>query len=515
MENTSKTRIIYKKYTNLFINYLYYDIMNLNSISILGGYKVKNLYSTPLNSRYASKEMSYIFSDDMKFSTWRKLWIALAEGEKELGLNITTEQIEELKRHISDINYEEAIKKEKEVRHDVMSHVYAYGIQCPKAKGIIHLGATSCYVGDNTDVIIMRDALLLIKKKIVAVLSNLKRFALEYKDMPTLGFTHFQPAQLTTVGKRATLWMQDLVMDIENIDFLLSTLKLRGVKGTTGTQASFMNLFEGDEEKVKALDKIVAEKMGFKKSFGVTGQTYPRKLDSIILNTLSEIAQSAYKFSNDLRLLQSMKEVEEPFEKNQIGSSAMAYKRNPMRSERMGALARYVIVDALNPAITASTQWFERTLDDSANKRIAVAEAFLALDGVLNLYINIAENMVVYDKVIEAHVNQELPFMATENIMMESVKKGGDRQELHERIRVHSMEAAQRVKGEGLNNDLIDRIIKDPSFNLSKEEIIAIIDPVKFVGRAPSQVTEFIAEYVDPIIEDNKEAATLSSDITV
>ena len=476
---------------------------------------MKNLYSTPLNSRYASKEMSYIFSDDMKFSTWRKLWVALAEGEIELGLNITDEQIEELKSHISDINYEEAIKKEKEVRHDVMSHVYAYGLQCPSAKGIIHLGATSCYVGDNTDVIIMRDALLLIKKKIVAVLNNLKRFALEYKDMPTLGFTHFQPAQLTTVGKRATLWMQDLVMDMENIDFLLSTLKLRGVKGTTGTQASFMNLFEGDEEKVKALDKIVAEKMGFKKSFGVTGQTYPRKLDSIILNTLSEIAQSAYKFSNDLRLLQSMKEIEEPFEKNQIGSSAMAYKRNPMRSERMGALARYVIVDALNPAITASTQWFERTLDDSANKRIAVAEAFLALDGVLNLYINIAENMVVYDKVIEAHVNQELPFMATENIMMESVKKGGDRQELHERIRVHSMDAAQRVKGEGLNNDLIKRIINDPSFNLSKEEIIAIIDPVKFVGRAPSQVVEFIDEYVNPIIEANKDAASLSSDITV
>ena len=476
---------------------------------------MKNLYSTPLNSRYASKEMSYIFSDDMKFSTWRKLWVALAEGEKELGLNITDEQIEELKSHISDINYEEAIKKEKEVRHDVMSHVYAYGLQCPSAKGIIHLGATSCYVGDNTDVIIMRDALLLIKKKIVAVLNNLKRFALEYKDMPTLGFTHFQPAQLTTVGKRATLRMQDFVMDMENIDFLLSTLKLRGVKGTTGTQASFMNLFEGDEEKVKALDKIVAEKMGFKKSFGVTGQTYPRKLDSIILNTLSEIAQSAYKFSNDLRLLQSMKEIEEPFEKNQIGSSAMAYKRNPMRSERMGALARYVIVDALNPAITASTQWFERTLDDSANKRIAVAEAFLALDGVLNLYINIAENMVVYDKVIEAHVNQELPFMATENIMMESVKKGGDRQELHERIRVHSMDAAQRVKGEGLNNDLIERIINDPSLNLSKEEIIAIIDPVKFVGRAPSQVVEFIDEYVNPIIEANKDAASLSSDITV
>lgn len=476
---------------------------------------MKNLYSTPLNSRYASKEMSYIFSDDMKFSTWRKLWLALAEGEKELGLNITDEQIEELRSYISDINYEEAIKKEKEVRHDVMSHVYAYGLQCPLAKGIIHLGATSCYVGDNTDVIIMRDGLLLIKKKLVAVLNNLRKFALEYKDMPTLGFTHFQPAQLTTVGKRATLWMQDLVMDIENIDHVIANLKLRGVKGTTGTQASFMNLFEGDETKVKALDKIVAEKMGFEKSFGVTGQTYPRKLDSIILNTLSEIAQSAYKFSNDLRLLQSMKEVEEPFGKHQIGSSAMAYKRNPMRSERMGALARYVIVDALNPAITASTQWFERTLDDSANKRIAVAEAFLALDGVLNLYINIAENMVVYEKVIAAHVNQELPFMATENIMMESVKRGGDRQELHEKIRVLSMEAAQRVKGEGLNNDLIERIINDGSFNLSEEEILAIIDPIKFVGRAPSQVIEFIDEYVDPIIEANKEAASLSSNITV
>ncbi|WP_300350214.1 adenylosuccinate lyase [Clostridium sp.] len=476
---------------------------------------MKNLYSTPLNSRYASKEMSYIFSDDMKFSTWRKLWLALAEGEKELGLNITDEQIEELRSHISDINYEEAIKKEKEVRHDVMSHVYAYGLQCPLAKGIIHLGATSCYVGDNTDVIIMRDGLLLIKKKLVAVLNNLRKFALEYKDMPTLGFTHFQPAQLTTVGKRATLWMQDLVMDIENIDHVIANLKLRGVKGTTGTQASFMNLFEGDETKVKALDKIVAEKMGFEKSFGVTGQTYPRKLDSIILNTLSEIAQSAYKFSNDLRLLQSMKEVEEPFGKHQIGSSAMAYKRNPMRSERMGALARYVIVDALNPAITASTQWFERTLDDSANKRIAVAEAFLALDGVLNLYINIAENMVVYEKVIAAHVNQELPFMATENIMMESVKRGGDRQELHEKIRVLSMEAAQRVKGEGLNNDLIERIINDGSFNLSEEEILAIIDPIKFVGRAPSQVVEFIDEYVDPIIKANKEAASLSSNITV
>ena len=476
---------------------------------------MRNLYSTPLNSRYASKEMSYIFSDDMKFTTWRKLWVALAEGERELGLNITEEQIKELKEHINDVNYEEAAKREKEVRHDVMSHVYAYGLQCPNAKGIIHLGATSCYVGDNTDIIIMRDALTLIKEKIVTVLNHLKNFAIEYKDMPTLGFTHYQPAQLTTVGKRATLWMQDLVMDIENIDFVLSTLKLRGVKGTTGTQASFMELFDGDESKVKALDKIVAEKMGFEKSFGVTGQTYPRKLDSIVLNTLSEVAQSAYKFSNDLRLLQSMKEMEEPFEKNQIGSSAMAYKRNPMRSERISALARYVIVDSLNPAITAGTQWFERTLDDSANKRLSVAEGFLALDGVLNLYINIAENMVVYEKVIASHVARELPFMATENIMMEAVKRGKDRQELHEKIRTHSMAAAQRVKGEGLDNDLIERIINDDSFGLTKEEILAIIDPTKFVGRAPSQVVEYIDEYVTPIIESNKEALAIKSEITV
>lgn len=476
---------------------------------------MRNLYSTPLNSRYASKEMSFIFSDDMKFTTWRKLWVALAEGERELGLNITEEQIKELREHINDINYEVAAEKEKEVRHDVMSHVYAYGLQCPSAKGIIHLGATSCYVGDNTDIIIMRDALNLIKNKIVTVLNHLKQFALEYKDMPTLGFTHFQPAQLTTVGKRATLWMQDLVMDVENIDFLLSTLKLRGVKGTTGTQASFMELFDGDESKVKALDKIVAEKMGFEKSYGVTGQTYPRKLDSIVLNTLSEVAQSAYKFSNDLRLLQNMKEMEEPFEKNQIGSSAMAYKRNPMRSERISALARYVIVDALNPAITAGTQWFERTLDDSANKRLSVAEGFLALDGVLNLYINIAENMVVYDKVIASHVLRELPFMATENIMMEAVKRGKDRQELHEQIRVHSMAAAQRVKGEGLDNDLIDRIIGDASFGLSKDEILAIIDPTKFVGRAPGQVIEFIEEYVNPIIDNNEEALKIKSEINV
>ena len=476
---------------------------------------MRDLYSTPLNSRYASKEMSFIFSDDMKFTTWRKLWVALAEGEKELGLNITDEQIKELKDNINNINYEDAIKREKEVRHDVMSHVYAYGLQCPNAKGIIHLGATSCYVGDNTDIIIMRDALLLIKKKLITVLNHLSNFAMKYKDMPTLGFTHFQPAQLTTVGKRATLWMQDLVIDIENIDFVLAKLKLRGVKGTTGTQASFMNLFEGDEEKIKSLDTYVAEKMGFEKSYGVTGQTYPRKIDSIILNTLSEVAQSAYKFSNDLRLLQSIKEIEEPFEKHQIGSSAMAYKRNPMRSERMSSLARTVIVNALNPAITAATQWFERTLDDSANKRISVPEAFLALDGVLNLYINIAESMVIYDKVIAKHVNEELPFMATENIMMECTKRGCDRQELHERIREHSMAAAKRVKGEGLSNDLIERIMADDYFKLTKEEILDIIDPLKFIGRAPSQVVEFIDEYVTPIIDENKDALEIKSEINV
>ena len=459
--------------------------------------------------------MSFIFSDDMKFSTWRKLWVALAEGERSLGINITEEQINELKANINNINYDEARKREKEVRHDVMSHVYAYGLQCPNAKGIIHLGATSCYVGDNTDIIIMRDALLLIKKKLITVLNHLSNFAMKYKDMPTLGFTHFQPAQLTTVGKRATLWMQDLVIDIENIDFVLAKLKLRGVKGTTGTQASFMNLFEGDEEKIKSLDTYVAEKMGFEKSYGVTGQTYPRKIDSIILNTLSEVAQSAYKFSNDLRLLQSIKEIEEPFEKHQIGSSAMAYKRNPMRSERMSSLSRIVIVNALNPAITAATQWFERTLDDSANKRISVPEAFLALDGVLNLYINIAESMVVYDKVIAKHVNEELPFMATENIMMECTKRGCDRQELHERIREHSMAAAKRVKGEGLSNDLIERIMADDYFKLTKEEILDIIDPLKFIGRAPSQVVEFIDEYVTPIINENKDALEIKSEINV
>ena len=466
---------------------------------------MRDTYTSPLSTRYAQKEMSYLFSDEMKFKTWRKLWIALAESEKELGLNITDEQIEELKLHSEDINYEVAEKKEKEIRHDVMSYIYAYGVQCPKAKGIIHLGATSCYVGDNTDLIIMKQALNLVRKKIFNVINSLSIFALKYKDQPTLGFTHLQPAQLTTVGKRASLWIQDLLIDLENLDFTISKLKFLGVKGTTGTQASFMELFNGDETKVKKLDKLVTEKMGFSEYYMVSGQTYTRKVDSIVLNTLSEIAQSAYKFSNDLRLLQSMKEMEEPFEKNQVGSSAMAYKRNPMRSERIGALSRYIIINSLNPAITASTQWFERTLDDSANKRISVCEAFLALDGVLNLYMNISSNLVVYPKVIAAHINSELPFMATENILMEAVKRGGDRQELHERIRVSSMEAASRVKEEGLNNDLIDRIKNDPAFLMSEEEILSIIDAEKFIGRAPGQVVDLINEVVKPILDANKE----------
>lgn len=476
---------------------------------------MKDVYNTPLNTRYASKEMSYLFSEEMKFRTWRKLWVALAESEKELGLNITDEQVKELKENIDNINYEVAEKREKEVRHDVMSHVYAYGEQCPKAKGIIHLGATSCYVGDNTDLIIMRDALLIIKKKILNTINSLSKFAMEYKGMPTLGFTHLQPAQLTTVGKRATLWIQDLYLDLENLEFVIEHMRFRGVKGTTGTQASFMELFNGDEEKIKLLDKMVTERMGFKNEFMVTGQTYSRKVDSIILNTLSEIAQSAYKFSNDMRLLQSMKEMEEPFEKNQIGSSAMAYKRNPMRSERIGALARYIIVDALNPAITASTQWFERTLDDSANKRIAVAEAFLALDGVLNLYMNISENMVVYPKVIEAHVKSELPFMATENIIMGAVKKGGDRQELHERIRQHSMEAGRVVKVEGKENDLIERILNDEFFNITKEELASLIDSNKFIGRAPGQVVDFIESQITPILKENKDLLGEEAEINV
>ncbi|AKA69881.1 adenylosuccinate lyase [Clostridium scatologenes] len=477
--------------------------------------KQRDIYNTPLNTRYASKEMSYLFSDEMKFKTWRKLWVALAECEKELGLNINDEQIKELKENVDNVNYEVAEKREKEVRHDVMSHVYAYGIQCPKAKGIIHLGATSCYVGDNTDLIIMKEALFIIKKKVINTINSLTKFALEYKDLPTLGFTHLQPAQLTTVGKRASLWIQDLYLDLENIDFLIDQMRFRGVKGTTGTQASFMELFNGDETKVKTLDRMVTEKMGFKKEFMVTGQTYTRKLDSTILNTLSEVAQSAYKFSNDLRILQNMKEMEEPFEKNQIGSSAMAYKRNPMRSERIGALSRYIIVNSLNPAITAATQWFERTLDDSANKRISVAEAFLALDGVLNLYMNVSSNMVVYPKVIESHVKKELPFMATENIIMEAVKKGGDRQELHERIRQHSMEAAKMVKVEGKDNDLIERIINDSFFNMTSEEILSLIDPVKFVGRAPGQVVDFVEEEIKPILEKNKDLLGEEAEINV
>lgn len=476
---------------------------------------MRNLYSSPFNKRYSSKEMSYIFSDEMKFKTWRKLWIALAEGEKELGLNITEEQINELKENIENIDFAAAEAKEKEIRHDVMSHVYAYGLVAPKAKGILHLGATSCYVGDNTDLIVMREALYLIRKKLINVINQLSIFAMKYKNMPTLGFTHLQPAQLTTVGKRATLWIQELLMDLENLDFVIESMKFRGVKGTTGTQASFMALFNNDEDKVKKLDNIVCEKMKFKASYPVTGQTYSRKLDSIILNTLSEIAQSAYKFSNDLRILQNMKEMEEPFEKNQIGSSAMAYKRNPMRSERISALSRYIIVNSLNPAITAGTQWFERTLDDSANKRISVAEGFLALDGVLNLYLNITENMVVYPKVIASHVNNELPFMATENILMEAVKRGGDRQELHERIRIHSMDAARKVKEEGESNDLIQRIIEDERFNLTKDEILSIIDPSKFTGRASGQVDDFIQEIVNPILECNRELLGETIEINV
>lgn len=476
---------------------------------------MRDTYETPLNRRYASKEMSYVFSDLKKFRTWRELWIALAEVEMELGLPITVEQIEELKTFRDDINFKEAEEREKSVRHDVMSHVYAYGLQAVGAKGIIHLGATSCYVGDNTDLIIMREAMQIIRAKLVHTIRNLKEFSLKYKDLPTLGFTHLQPAQLTTVGKRASMWMQDLVLDLEQLDFAIESLRFRGVKGTTGTQASFMSLFDNDEEKVMLLDQKVSEKFGFSRVFRITGQTYTRKVDSMILNTLSEIAQSAYKFSNDLRLLQNMKEIEEPFEKNQIGSSAMAYKRNPMRSERISALARYVIVDALNPAITASTQWFERTLDDSANKRISISEAFLALDGVLNLYINITSGMVVYEKMITSHVMNELPFMATENIIMEGVKRGGDRQELHELIRGHSMEASKRVKQEGLDNDLLSRIGNDPSFRLGKDELKDIMEPANYIGRAPGQVVDFIKNEVDPILEKYADETAQESEITV
>ena len=474
-----------------------------------------NTYESPLNSRYASKEMQYIFSPDKKFSTWRKLWIALAESEKELGLDITDKQIAQMKEHIYDINYDVAKAREKEVRHDVMSHVYAYGVQCPDAKPIIHLGATSCYVGDNTDIIIMTEAMQLVKKKLVCLIGELAKFAKEYKDLPTLAFTHFQPAQPTTVGKRASLWLEDLLMDLEDVDYQLSKAKLLGCKGTTGTQASFLELFEGDHEKCKMLDKKIAEKMGYEESFPVSGQTYPRKLDSQMLNTLSLIAQSAYKFSNDIRLLQHLKQIEEPFEKSQIGSSAMAYKRNPMRSERIGSLARYVIVDALNPAITASTQWFERTLDDSANKRISVPEAFLAVDAILSLYINVVDGLVVYDKVITKHMMAELPFMATENIMMDAVKNGGDRQELHEKIRQLSMEAGKNVKVEGKDNNLLELIAADPSFNLTLEELQATMEPSKYVGRAPIQVDKFLANVVNPILEANKEDLGMTAEINV
>lgn len=463
----------------------------------------RSVYESPLNSRYASKEMSELFSPDVKFKTWRKLWIALAEAEKELGLNITDDQIDELKKNQDNIDYELVEKIEKETRHDVMSHVRAYGMQCEKAKGIIHLGATSCYVGDNTDILIYSQALKLIKSKVLSVISKLSRFAEKYKDMPALGFTHYQPAQLVTVGKRACLWIQDLMLDCEELDFVISTLRLLGSKGTTGTQASFLSLFDGDHEKVKKLEQLIAEKLNYDKVIPVSGQTYTRKQDSRILNVLSSIAQSAYKFSNDMRLLANLKEMEEPFEKNQIGSSAMAYKRNPMRSERISSLARYVIVNSLNPAITASTQWFERTLDDSANRRISIPEAFLAVDAILNIYNNIADGIVVYPRIIRKRVMEELPFMATENILMEAVKRGGDRQELHERIRVHSLAAAKMVKEEGKENDLLERIANDPNFGMTYEELTRVLSPENYVGRSPQQVEEFLDEYVRPLLRNN------------
>ncbi len=460
----------------------------------------KPSYESPLNSRYASPEMQYIFSPDKKFTTWRKLWIALAESEKELGLNITEEQINELKAHIDDVDYEAAAAYEKKLRHDVMAHVHAYGDQCPTAKGIIHLGATSCYVGDNTDIIIMREALELIRKRLVVCIAKLSEFADEYKAMPTLGFTHFQPAQLVTVGKRATLWLQDLLFDLEEVESVTASLKMLGCKGTTGTQASFYDLFEGDHAKCVELDKKIANKMGFEASYYVSGQTYSRKVDSRVLNCLSSIAQSAHKFSNDIRLLQHLKEIEEPFEKNQIGSSAMAYKRNPMRSERIASLARYVIADALNPAMTAAEQWFERTLDDSANKRISVPEAFLAVDAILGIYTNIVSGIVVYPNMIHQHIMNELPFMATENIMMEAVKRGGDRQALHEKIRVASMEAGKTVKVEGKPNNLLDIIVDDPEFGLDRESLESLLDPKLYIGRCPEQVTTFIEEAIKPVL---------------
>lgn len=478
-------------------------------------------YTSPLSERYASKEMQYIFSQDMKFTTWRKLWIALAETEMELGLSengkpvITQEQIDELKAHVNDINYDVAVEREKLVRHDVMSHVYAYGQQCPKAAGIIHLGATSCYVGDNTDIIIMNEALKLVHKKLVSVIAELANFANKYKNQPTLAFTHFQPAQPTTVGKRATLWLQEFMMDLEDLEYVQSTLKLLGSKGTTGTQASFLELFNGDQETIDKIDPMIAEKMGFKACYPVSGQTYSRKVDTRVLNILAGIAASAHKMSNDIRLLQHLKEVEEPFEKNQIGSSAMAYKRNPMRSERIASLSRYVMVDALNPAITSATQWFERTLDDSANKRLSVPEGFLAIDGILDLCLNVVDGLVVYPKVIYKHFMAEIPFMATENIMMDAVKEGGNRQELHEKIRQLSMEAGKTVKEEGKENNLVDLIAADPAFGLTKEQIEANLKPELYVGRAPRQVEVFLRDVVNPVLEANKSELGVKAEINV
>ena len=477
---------------------------------------IKDTYESPLSSRYASKEMKYIFSPDKKFKTWRKLWIALAESEMELGLPITQAQIDELKAHADDINYEVAQAREKEVRHDVMSHVYAYGVQCPNAKGIIHLGATSCYVGDNTDIIIMTEGLQLIRNKLITVIRNLSKFAETYKALPTLAFTHFQPAQPTTVGKRATLWLQELLMDLEDVEYQLSKAKLLGSKGTTGTQASFLELFDGDHQKCKELDKKIAEKMGYKSCFPVSGQTYSRKLDSQFLNVLAGIAQSAAKFSNDIRLLQHLKEVEEPFEKHQIGSSAMAYKRNPMRSERIGSRSRYVMCDVVNTYFTTATQWFERTLDDSANKRLSVPEAFLAVDGILSLYANVADGLVVYPKVIEQRLKKELPFMATENIMMDAVKKrGADRQQLHERIRVHSMAASKVIKEEGGENDLLERIANDEAFGVTLEELENILQPEKYTGRAKEQTEDFLSDYVNPVLEKYKDIESDKPEINV
>ena len=472
-------------------------------------------YQSPLSERYASKEMQYIFSPDMKFRTWRKLWIALAETEKELGLDITDEQIAELKAHQDDINYEVAKEREKIVRHDVMSHVYAYGVQCPKAKGIIHLGATSCYVGDNTDIIVMTEALKVVKKKLVNVIAQLGAFAEKYKELPTLAFTHFQPAQPTTVGKRATLWAQEFVMDLEDLEYVLSGLKLLGSKGTTGTQASFLELFDGDQETIDKIDPMIAEKMGFTACVAVSGQTYSRKTDTRVLNVLAGIAASAHKMSNDIRLLQHLKEVEEPFEKTQIGSSAMAYKRNPMRSERIASLSRYVLCDALNPAITSSCQWFERTLDDSANKRLSIPEGFLAIDGILDLCLNVTDGLKVYPKVIEKHLMAELPFMATENIMMDAVKAGGDRQELHERIRELSMEAGRNVKEEGKDNNLLELIAADPAFNLTLDELKQSMHPSRYIGRSKEQVERFLQTVVNPVLEANKELLGMTAEINV